>query len=178
LLNASADFARRQGVRLQIYDAAQLAQCDAADFDGYNRCDVLAVDNLDAIAGNPGWETCFYQVINRCRDGDFRFVYAMSVKPDSLRTRLDDFHSRLQWGLSLQLPAMDDAGVRHVLRRRAALLGIELADEVISYLMTRYSRNLTSQMEILRHLDRASLSHQRKVTIPLVKKTLLEMAHS
>jgi DnaA family protein len=54
------------------------------------------------------------------------------------------------------------------------LIGINLSDEVISYLMTHHARNLATQMEILQHLDRASMSQQRKVTIPLVKQALSE----
>jgi len=174
LLNASADFARKQGVVLHIYDAMQLRQCDANEFEGFSQCDVLAIDNLDAIAGNPQWEACFYQVINRCRDGDYRFLYAMTDKPDDLETTLDDFRSRLQWGLMLQLPSSDDTEIRQILRRRARLIGIELAEDVISYLMTHHARNLATQMAILRRLDGASLSQQRRVTIPLIKQALLD----
>ena len=174
LLNASADYARRKDVVLHIYDAMQLRHCDANEFAGFSHCDVLVVDNLDAIAGNAEWEACFYQVINRCRAGDYRFVFAMTDKPDVLETTLADFRSRLQWGLMLQLPASDDAAIRHILRQRAQLIGIELTEEVISYLMTHYTRNLATQMGILRRLDAASLSQQRKVTIPLIKQALLE----
>ena len=174
LLNASADYARKKGVVLQIYDARQLLQCDANEFEGFSHCDVLAIDNLDAIAGNPDWEACFYQVINRCRDGDYRFVFAMLHRPEDIETTLDDFRSRLQWGLMLQLPSNDDSEIRQILRKRAQLIGIELGEDVISYLMTHHARNLDTQMSILRRLDRASLSQQRKVTIPLAKQALQE----
>ena len=174
LLNASADYARQKSVVLQIYDAKQLLQCDANEFEGFSHCDVLAIDNLDAIAGNAEWEACFYQVINRCRDGDYRFVFAMAHRPEDLDTTLDDFRSRLQWGLMLQLPSSDDFEIRQILRKRAQLIGIELAEDVISYLMTHHARNLATQMAILRRLDWASLSQQRKVTIPLIKQALLE----
>lgn len=101
-------------------------------------------------------------------------MFAMTRKPDDLQTTLDDFRSRLQWGLMLQLPSSDDVQIRRILRRRAQLIGIELAEEVISYLMTHHARNLTTQMAILRRLDGASLSQQRRVTIPLIKQALLE----
>ncbi len=157
---------------MQIYDATQLLHCDAGEFEGFSQCDVLAIDNLDAIAGNPDWEACFYQVINRCRDGEYRFLYSLTDRPENLATRLDDFRSRLQWGLLLQLPAAGDSEIRQILRKRAYLLGIELSDEVISYLMTRHARDLGEQVAILQHLDDVSLSQQRKVTIPLVKQAL------
>ena len=174
LLNASADFARSQGVSLQIYDALQLRQCDASEFAEFSYGDVLVVDNLDAVAGIPDWEACFYQIINRCREGDYRFLFAMTDKPDDLQTTLDDFRSRLQWGLMLQLSANGDAEIRQILRQRAQLIGIELGEDVISYLLTHHARNLATQMAILRCLDGASLSQQRKITIPLVKQALLE----
>jgi DnaA family protein len=60
------------------------------------------------------------------------------------------------------------------MRRRSRLLGIELSSEVIAYLMTHHPRDLSAQMGILRQLDQASLSQQRKITIPLVKTALRE----
>jgi len=176
LLNASAEFARRRGVLLQIYDGLQLRHCDAAGFEEFSHCDVLAIDNLDALAGDLAWESCFYQAINRCRDGEFRFIFSMSTKVDGLLAVLDDFRSRLQWGLLLQLPQSGDVDIRHILRRRAQLLGIELSDEVLSYLMTHHARDLSEQMDILSRLDGLSLLEQRRVTIPLVKQALSEPA--
>ena len=99
----------------------------------------------------------------------------MRTKPDELATRLDDFRSRLQWGLLLQLPQTGDAEIRQILHRRAGLLGFELSDDVISYLLTHHARDLGRQIEILQRLDGISLSQQRRVTIPLVKQALSEL---
>lgn len=176
LLNASADFARRNSVLLQLYDGAQLCHCDPAEFEDFSHCDVLAIDNLDAVAGHPGWEACFYQVINRCRAGEFRLLFSMTEKPAALATRLDDFRSRLEWGLLLQLPRSGDPEIREILRRRARLLGIDLSDDVISYLLTHHTRDLGEQIGILQRLDGISLSQQRRVTIPLVKQALRDWA--
>lgn len=157
---------------MQIYDGEQLRDCAAEVFEDYGDSDLLAVDNLDAIAGDADWEAFFYQVMNRCRDGELRFLFAMKVKPDDLNTRLDDFRSRLQWGLLLQLPSQGENEIRDILARRARLLGIDLSAEVIGYLMTHYPRDLSVQMAILRQLDQTSLSHQRRITIPLIKTAL------
>ena len=174
LLNASAYFARKLQTRFHLYDAAQLATFDVSDFEGFEQCDVLAIDNLDAIVGLPGWESCFYQVINRCREGEFNFIYSLSRKPEDLGIGLADFRSRLQWGLMLHIPASGEAEVGEILCKRAHLLGIELSGDVISYLLTHHSRNLAAQMAILKTLDEVSLSHRRKVTIPLIKQALAE----
>ena len=176
LLNAAAAFAREQAISLQLYDARQLIALQAEDFSRISGCQVLAVDNLDAVAGRPEWETCFYQIVNRCRDGEFRLLYSLSRKPEEIDFRLEDLRSRLQWGLLLQLPIYDDEEVRRILRQRAQLLGLDLSPEVISYLMTHHSRSLAAQMNLLQTLDGASLTHQRRITIPLIKQALGEQA--
>ena len=74
----------------------------------------------------------------------------------------------------MQLPRHDDDDVRRILQQRARMLGLELSPEVIAYLMTHHSRNLAAQMNILQTLDGASLAHQRRITIPLIKQALAE----
>lgn len=172
LLNACARFARDHGVSLQLYDATQLVACAVEEFDGFGQCEVLAVDNLDAISGNAAWESSFYQIINRCRQGEYRFVYSLSRKVEDLGIQLEDLRSRLQWGLMLQLPDTSESDLRNIVQQRARLLGIELTPEVLSYLLTHHSRNLASQMAILQTLDGASLSEKRKITIPLIKQAM------
>ena len=132
------------------------------------------VTAIATVVGDAAWEAFFYQAINRCRDGEYRFVYTLGARPENLPFGLADLRSRLQWGLLLQLPASGDAEVRDILRRRAALLGFDLGSDVITYLMNRYPRDLSAQMSILRYLDGASLSQQRRVTIPLVRQALRE----
>ncbi len=174
LLNACARFAREHGSPLQLYDAADFAQIEPAGFDGLDSGDLLAIDNLDAIAGLAEWEAICYRLINRCRDGDCRLIYALSRRPSALPLRLEDLRSRLQWGLLLPLPDHDERSVREIMARRARLLGFELSDEVLAYLLTHHARDLRAQMAILERLDGASLSRQRRVTIPLIKQTLAE----
>ncbi len=177
LLNATARCAREQSVRMQVYDATELVEFDAEAFDGYDDCALLAIDNLDALAGRPDWEAAFYRVINRCRAGEFRLLYTLSTRPAELDLALDDLRSRLQWGLLLELPRHDESAVRDILTRRARLLGFELAPEVLSYLLNHHARGLDAQMAILHRLDGASLSRQQRITIPLIKQTLAEGPH-
>lgn len=174
LLNAGAHFARDQNVAMQLYDAAQLVGYPAEAFDDFDQCEVLAIDNLDVILIDAAWENCFYQIVNRCRQGEFRLIYSLSQKVEELDLRLDDLRSRLQWGLMLQLVESSDDDLRRIIQLRARLLGFELSPEVLSYLLTHHSRNLASQMTILQTLDGASMSEKRKITIPLIKQALAE----
>ncbi len=175
LLNACAHYAREQSVVFQLYQGTQLPEYEPGQLGDAEPSAVLAVDNLDAICGHRDWEERFYRFINQCRDQGARLLFTLSSKPPDLICILPDFQSRLSWGLLLELSRTDDSGVQHIVAQRARLLGLELSQEVLSYLFTHYSRRLSDQMTILQSLDRASLRQQKKITIPLIKQVLAEI---
>jgi DnaA family protein len=174
LVNASAHYARQQGISFQIYDGVELARYDADLFEDLESCQVLAVDNLDAFCGMRKWEEKFYQIINISQNQKLKFIFTLAEKPTHLNCKLADFQSRLSWGLLLQLQTTGEKDIAKIIKLRAAMLGIDLSEEVISYLLTHYSRQLSEQIEILRVLDNASLSAQKRITIPLIKQTLAD----
>ncbi|GIX24337.1 MULTISPECIES: DnaA regulatory inactivator Hda [Caldimonas] len=102
-------------------------------------------------------------------------VAAGAVPPVDLAVR-EDLRSRLGWGPVFQLQALPEEHCRAALRREADRRGIFLSDEVMSYLMTRFERDLGSLMSLLDRLDRFALAQQRGVTIPLLKRMLAEEA--
>lgn len=174
LLNASAYFARQQQLDFQLYDGLQLAQCDARDFDYSCSGGVLAIDNLDALCHHRDWEEKFYQIFNHCKLEKLNLIFTLSSNPQHLDFSLVDLQSRLSWGLLLQLPALSDQDLEGIVRARARLLGLELSNEVLAYLLTHFARSISTQVSILTILDKASLTAQKKISIPLIKQALAQ----
>ena len=105
-------------------------------------------------------------------DGHPRGVLAAgSVPPADLRLR-DDLRSRLGWGHVYELHALSEPERRAVLRKEADARGVFLSDEVISFVLSRFSRDLTSLMQLLDQLDGYALQTQRVITVPLIKAML------
>lgn len=98
-------------------------------------------------------------------------VAAGDVPPVDLPVR-DDLRTRLGWGQIFALHPLDEAGVRAALIQEAQRRGISLGEGVVSYLLTRYSRDLTFLMGLLDRLDRFALAEHRWVTVPLLKQML------
>ncbi|AKJ30455.1 DnaA regulatory inactivator Hda [Caldimonas brevitalea] len=86
----------------------------------------------------------------------------------------DDLRTRLGWGHVFHLQPLSESDCRAVLRQAADRRGIFLSDDVMSYLLTRFSRDLGSLMGLLDRLDRFALAAQRAVTVPLLKQMLAE----
>jgi DnaA family protein len=102
-----------------------------------------------------------------------QIVAAGRLPPVDLPLR-EDLRTRLGWGPTFALQPLAEAQVRAVLRREADRRGIFLADEVMDYLLARFTRDLRHLMQLLDHLDRFALARARHVTVPLVRQMLDE----
>ena len=84
----------------------------------------------------------------------------------------DDLRSRLGWGHVFALQVLSEPERRAVLRQEADARGIFLSDEVMAFMLNRFSRDLGSLMQLLDNLDQYALQTQRAITIPLIKLML------
>ncbi len=106
-------------------------------------------------------------------DGHPRWVVAAgNVPPADLPLR-EDLRTRLGWGHVFALQALSDDERRAVIKREADARGFLLGDEVMDFMLTRFSRDLGSLMQLLDKLDSYALQTKRAITIPLIK-TMLE----
>ena len=96
---------------------------------------------------------------------------AGALPPADLRLR-EDLRTRLGWGHVFQLHVLSEPERRAVLRQAADARGVFLGDEVMDFMLTRFSRDLGSLMQLLEQLDGYALQTQRAITIPLIKEML------
>jgi DnaA family protein len=106
------------------------------------------------------------------RTGSPRWVLAAGHLPPADLPLRDDLRTRLGWGHVYGLIVLGETERRAVLRREADARGLFLGDEVMNYMLGRFSRDLGSLMQLLDHLDHYALQTQRALTIPLVRAML------
>jgi DnaA-homolog protein len=96
---------------------------------------------------------------------------AGAVPPADLKLR-EDLRTRLGWGHVFQLQVLSEPERRAVLRQAADARGVFVSDEVMDFMLTRFSRDLGSLMQLLEQLDGYALETKRAITIPLIKAML------
>jgi DnaA family protein len=106
------------------------------------------------------------------RDGHARWVLAAGTLPPADLKLREDLRTRLGWGHVFHIELLDEPERRAVLRKEADTRGIFLGDDVMDFMLKRFSRDLGSLMQLLDHLDGYALRTQRAVTIPLLKAML------
>jgi DnaA family protein len=168
LLSAVQEALREQGLSVGCLDANTLnpPEFDATwaavlmdDVHLYNLSQQLTAFNwfvnaLTPTSGSPRW-----------------VLAAGALPPADLKLR-DDLRSRLGWGHVYALQVLNESERRAVLRQEADARGIFLSDEVMAFMLSRFSRDLGSLMLLLDHLDHYALQTQRTITIPLIKLML------
>src|SRR4051812_14157662 len=98
-------------------------------------------------------------------------VAAGAFPPADLKLR-EDLRTRLGWGHVFELHVLSEPERRSVLRKAADERGVFLSDEVMDFMLTRFSRDLGTLMLLLDQLDGYALQTQRAITIPLIKSML------
>ena len=101
-----------------------------------------------------------------------RGVLAAGLLPPADLKLREDLRTRLGWGHVFQLQVLSEPERRAVLRQAADARGVFLGDEVMDFMLTRFSRDLGSLMQLLNELDAYALQTQRAITIPLIKSML------
>ena len=98
-------------------------------------------------------------------------VGAGDLPPAALQVR-DDLRTRLGWGHVFGLKVLSEPERRAVLRQAADARGIFLGDEVMDFMLTRFSRDLGSLMELLNLIDGYAMQTKRAITIPLIRSMM------
>jgi DnaA-homolog protein len=104
-----------------------------------------------------------------------RWVLAAGAKPVADLVLREDVRTRLGWGHVFELAVLTEAERRAVLRQQADARGVFLKDDVMDFVLARFSRDLGSLMQLLDELDKYALAKKRPITVPLIKKMLQEL---
>ncbi len=150
----------------------QWHEMDVSILDGLENYQLICIDNIDAIAAEPLWEQALFHLYNRIFEKGAQLVVSAATSLKNTNILLPDLKSRLGWGLVFQLKELPEPAKAQALQLRAHRLGFELSDNVSQYLLRHYSRDMNSLCDLLSQLDKASLTAQRRLTVPFVKQWL------
>lgn len=170
LLHAACRRRAEQGAPPAYVDVMQTPPGAPEQLEGLEQLALVCIDNIHAIAGSLAWETALFHLYNRVRDCGARLLVAGLAPPGESGLGLPDLVSRLSAGLIFQLRGLDDAGKLAALQLRARGRGLDLPEDTGRFLLQRYPRDMHALFDLLQHLDHTSLSLQRKLTIPFVRR--------
>jgi DnaA family protein len=160
------------GDRSVYVPLTQLADAGSGLIEGLASREIVCLDDLDAVAGDPDWEGALFELCNQVLDAGHHLVVAAPMSPRECPVALPDLQSRLARLPTFQLRELDESDRVAALQLRARHRGLDLPDETARYLLSRSRRDMASLYELLDKLDLEALRAQRRLTIPFVKEVL------
>lgn len=148
---------------------------DPTSVEALESFDVVAIDNVDTIAGSIDWEQALLTLYDRCHEAEHRLVFSAGAPPVHGGFALADLSSRLCAAMQLRLNRASDEQKCRIIRTRAGSRGFSLSPEAAYYILSRAPRDLGSLMDLIDHLDRTSLAAKRGVTVPFIRDALANL---
>ena len=135
---------------------------------------LIAIDNIECFDENQ--QSALFALYNRWRElatapQGFALVLAGDRAPIAMPVR-EDLRTRLGWDLVFRLEQLSDEDRAQALANRSAERGLQLAPEVINWVLTHYTRDMRHLSALIDALDRYSLERHRAITLPLLKELL------
>jgi DnaA-homolog protein len=151
------------------------AQLRPEMLEGMGALDLLCIDDVQDVAGDPTWEAALFRLYEDLFQSGGRLVVAANVAPGGAGFALRDLGSRLASGATFRLHGLSDEESLRALQKRAGWRGLDLPEETAMYLLTRVQRSPSTLFVLLDRLDKEALVAQRRLTVPFVRQVLDEL---
>ncbi len=168
LLQALAQRWQSGGMRVAWYDPSS-----ALPWDLPPEPSLLLLDDCQRL--DAGQQHAAFTLFVASAGQAYSVVASADVPGVDLPLR-EDLRTRLAWGPTFSLLPLGEPDMAIALRREAERRGLALGDEVLSYLLTRFERNLKGLMALVDRLDEFALATRRGLTLPLLRQMLSDEA--
>ena len=173
LLQAACAEAGARGMTAAWLPLGAVGAEGSARLEGFGQLDLVALDDVDAVAGDAAWERALFTFYNELQERRGRLVAAATSAPTALPFTLSDLASRFGASVVHRLAPLEEAEQAEALARRARHRGLELPEETLTFLTRRAPRDFAALCRLLDELDLESLAAQRRLTVPFVRDWLL-----
>ena len=172
LLEAACRVAHEAGMSPAYVSFQDAHQFPVALLEGLEQAGLVALDDLQCMAGQSAWERAVFGLYEQLRARGGLLLTAARANPATLGVGLPDLASRLGAGLVYQLHLPADTDKILALRQRSTQRGMDMPEEVARYILARYPRDMHALFQLLDRIDQASLAAQRRLTIPFVRSII------
>ncbi len=167
LLKSWVAQARKNGYRAIYIDA--LVQALPENIHDY---EYIAIDGVANLSTED--QISLFSVFNQFKDQKAGFLLvAANTPPWQLNIR-EDLRTRMGFCLVYEMHPLTDEEKIIVLGEIARSRQLSISDDVFSYLINHWQRDMDRLVDLLSILDQYSLAVKKPITVPLVKKVLAQ----
>ena len=131
---------------------------------------LMVVDDVDQYS--KGRQRTLFHRFNALIDQPDHALVVFGNQPPARLKLLPELVSRLSWGMVFSLQPLDDNALADALEQSARERGLNLGQDLSTYLLRHTRRDMASLKTILDGLDRLAWARKKPLTLPLLKDYL------
>jgi len=143
----------------------------------YRQTDVLLIDDIQFLAGKERIQEEFFHTFNALHEGYKQIVLTCDRPASEIQNLEQRLVSRFEWGLVTDLQPPDVETRLAILRKKVALLGVDLPHEILNFLATRIRTNIRRLEGALVRVTSYVALTGNKLTIEAAEGLLREVLH-
>ncbi|MBX3264398.1 MAG: chromosomal replication initiator protein DnaA [Labilithrix sp.] len=136
------------------------------------RCDVLLIDDIQFLASKTQTQEEFFHAFNALHQADKQIIFTSDKYPQQLERMEERLVSRFSWGLVADIQGPELETRVAILRKKAQMEQIDLADEVVLYLAQTIRSNVRELEGTLIRLAAKSSLLGRPVDLDFARQEL------
>ncbi len=143
----------------------------------YRQTDVLLIDDIQFLAGKERIQEEFFHTFNALHEAHKQIVLTCDRPASEIQNLEHRLVSRFEWGLVTDLQPPDVEMRLAILQKKAQIMGVELAPEIMDFLANRIRTNIRRlEGALIRVASYAALTG-KKLTLEVVEGLLREILH-
>jgi len=143
----------------------------------YRQTDVLLIDDIQFLAGKERIQEEFFHTFNALHESHKQIVLTCDRPASEIQGLEHRLVSRFEWGLVTDLQPPDVEIRQAILKKKAQSMGVQLPDDIMSFLAQRIRTNIRRlEGALIRVASYASLTG-KKLTVEMVEGLLREILH-
>ena len=141
----------------------------------YRQADLLAVDDIQFIAGKESTQEEFFHTFNCLYEAGKQIVVTSDRPPMEMSLLDDRLHTRFEGGLMADIQPPDFETRMAIIRNKAAQLGLLLSDDAVEYIASNITANIRQLEGVIKRLTAYKEILNDVITIDSVKRAIKDV---